>query len=158
MIGQSSDAAERSAHVTRGPAAEGAALHPILERKNEAGQTTGQLRVVVELREENARLRAALHRISLGSQNSGATKEDLGREARNALDPAPTEDATFLARMLGAAETGERVTEDDVARLRRLANWADAAPPPSWNGTLDKGETRRAVEAARTAMAEAHHA
>jgi hypothetical protein len=59
MSEQSKDAAERSAHVTRGPAAEGAALHPILERKNEKGQTTGQLRVVVELREENARLRNA---------------------------------------------------------------------------------------------------
>lgn len=30
-------------------------------------------------------LRAALHRISLGSQDSGTTKEFLGREARTAL-------------------------------------------------------------------------
>lgn len=30
-------------------------------------------------------LRAALHRISLGSQDSGTTKEGLGREARAAL-------------------------------------------------------------------------
>lgn len=37
------------------------------------------------LRAENARLREALHRISLGSQNSGTTKEYLGREARAAL-------------------------------------------------------------------------
>jgi len=35
--------------------------------------------------DEIDRLRAALHRISLGSQNSGTTKEDLGREARAAL-------------------------------------------------------------------------
>ena len=35
---------------------------------------------------ENARLREALHCISLGSQNSGTTKEDLGREARAALE------------------------------------------------------------------------
>ena len=34
---------------------------------------------------EIVRLRAALHRISLGSQNSGTTKEYLGREARAAL-------------------------------------------------------------------------
>ncbi len=34
---------------------------------------------------ENEKLRAALHRISLGSQNSGTTKEYLGREARAAL-------------------------------------------------------------------------
>ena len=32
------------------------------------------------------KLEAALHRISLGSQNSGATKEGLGREARKALE------------------------------------------------------------------------
>ena len=34
---------------------------------------------------ENERLREALHRISLGSQNSMTTKEDLGKEARAAL-------------------------------------------------------------------------
>jgi hypothetical protein len=34
---------------------------------------------------ERDRLLEALHRISLGSQNSGTTKEDLGREARTAL-------------------------------------------------------------------------
>lgn len=32
-----------------------------------------------------AALEEALHRISLGSQNSGTTKESLGREARRAL-------------------------------------------------------------------------
>lgn len=32
------------------------------------------------------RLEKALHRISLGSQNSGTTKEDLGREARAELE------------------------------------------------------------------------
>ena len=35
--------------------------------------------------ERSERLRAALHRISLASQNSGTTKEFLGREARVAL-------------------------------------------------------------------------
>ncbi len=34
---------------------------------------------------EIERLREALHRISLGSQNSGTTKESLGAEARKAL-------------------------------------------------------------------------
>lgn len=38
-----------------------------------------------EAADEIDRLWAALHRISLGSQNSGTTKEDLGREARTAL-------------------------------------------------------------------------
>ena len=41
-----------------------------------------QLGLIIE---ERDRLREALHRISLGSQNSGTTKEDLGREARAAL-------------------------------------------------------------------------
>jgi hypothetical protein len=35
--------------------------------------------------DEIDRLRASLHRISLGSQNSGTTKEDLGQYARAAL-------------------------------------------------------------------------
>jgi hypothetical protein len=35
---------------------------------------------------ENAKLRKALHHISLGSQNSSTTKEHLGREARTALE------------------------------------------------------------------------
>jgi len=35
--------------------------------------------------DEIERLRKALHRISLGSQNSGTTKENLGAEARQAL-------------------------------------------------------------------------
>jgi hypothetical protein len=34
---------------------------------------------------EIERLRAVLHRISLGSQDSGTTKKDLGKEARAAL-------------------------------------------------------------------------
>jgi hypothetical protein len=42
------------------------------------------LRDALELPEVQA-LKAALHRISLGSQDSGTTKESLGREARAAL-------------------------------------------------------------------------
>ena len=38
-----------------------------------------------QLSDENTRLRAALHCISLGSQNSMTSKQDLGREARVAL-------------------------------------------------------------------------
>lgn len=37
------------------------------------------------LSDENERLRAVLHQISLGSQNSSETKESLGRAARVAL-------------------------------------------------------------------------
>lgn len=78
------------------------------------------------------------------------------------LDPAtvrvqptlvPSDAAAFLSRILAAAQAGERVTAEDVAELRRLADWADAAPPQGWNGTLDKGEAARAVEAARKRLA-----
>jgi hypothetical protein len=67
--------------------------------------------------------------------------------------PATTDAEAFLARILAAAQAGERVTAEDVARLRHLADWADAAPAPGWDGTLDKGEAARAVEAARKRMA-----
>ena len=40
---------------------------------------------MLKLLDENARLQGVLHRISLGSQNSGTTKESLGREAREAI-------------------------------------------------------------------------
>ena len=40
---------------------------------------------------EIARLREALHRISLGSQDSGTSKASLGKEARAALDAARKE-------------------------------------------------------------------
>lgn len=67
--------------------------------------------------------------------------------------PTPTSDtAAFLARMRAAAETGERVTADDVALLRKLADWADSPPAPGWNGTLDRGEAMRAIEAAERRM------
>lgn len=69
-------------------------------------------------------------------------------EARGTM----TDDDAFLAMMLTAAQTGTRVTAEDVARLRRLADWADAAPPAGWNGTLDKHETARAVDAAKERM------
>ena len=58
-------------------------------------------------------------------------------------------DEAFLAHMLAAAEAGATVTAAEVARLRRLADWADAPLPPCWSGTVDPGEVRRAVDAAR---------
>ncbi|UPY35528.1 hypothetical protein [Sediminicoccus sp. KRV36] len=69
--------------------------------------------------------------------------------------PSPTEAEAFLDRMMHAAQSGSPVTAEDVARLRRLADWADAAPAPGWNGTLDRGETARAIHAARERMADA---
>jgi hypothetical protein len=55
-------------------------------------QPTPTMGDALELPEVRA-LKDALHRISLGSQNSGTTKEDLGREAR-----------TALAKLTGGAE------------------------------------------------------
>lgn len=74
MSGQSSSAAERSAHVTRGaaPSAPAPSESTILERKNEAGQTVAELRVVAELRAQNERLRAALRELLPG--NLGANR------------------------------------------------------------------------------------
>lgn len=63
--------------------------------------------------------------------------------------PPATDDAEFLTRILVCARLGERVTAEDVARLRKLADWADSAPPPCWDGRLDSHETARAVAAAR---------
>jgi hypothetical protein len=69
-----------------------------------------------------------------------------------AADAPATDDAFFLASMLARAEAGERVTLAEVSRLRRMADWADAPPCPGWDGTLDAGETRRAVEDAKGRM------
>lgn len=68
MSEQRTDAAERSAHVTRGSqsaptpiAADAAPLPPlVLEYKNAAGQLVGELRVVHDLRAQVQRLRSAL--------------------------------------------------------------------------------------------------
>lgn len=57
-------------------------------------------------------------------------------------------DKAFLARILKASFSGEQVTQADVDRLRKLCDWADTPAPPGWDGTLDKHEAGRAVEAA----------
>lgn len=75
--------------------------------------------------------------------------EGLVAELLAALRATPCDAEAFLLRMVTAAMNGEGVTPEDVAKLRKLADWADAPPPPTWNGTLDKGETARAVAAAR---------
>lgn len=72
-------------------------------------------------------------------------------EARNPASATDTE--AFLNGMMDAAQSGRTVSAEDVARLCRLADWADAAPAPGWNGTLDRGETARAVNAARERLA-----
>jgi hypothetical protein len=83
-------------------------------------------------------------------RDMAATLED---HARHMEEREPTDAEAFLARMAAAAEAGERVTAADVARLKRLADWADAAPAPGWDGTLDRGETARAISAARERLA-----
>lgn len=64
----------------------------------------------------------------------------------------PSDGEAFLTAMARAAECQTPVTAADVSRLRRMADWADAAPAPGWNGTLDRGETARAINAARERM------
>jgi hypothetical protein len=64
----------------------------------------------------------------------------------------PRTDAAFLTDLLRRVEARERVSLTDVARLRRLADWADAPPCPGWDGTLDVGETRRGVADAKRRM------
>lgn len=57
---QTNDAAERSAHVTRGVVQSGGVVLPLIrETKNEKGQTVAQLECVVQLEARLARLRAA---------------------------------------------------------------------------------------------------
>ena len=62
--------------------------------------------------------------------------------------PHHADDIAFLARILEAAENETRVSHEDIARLRKLADWADAPPPAKWYGIIDKNETKRAVAAA----------
>jgi hypothetical protein len=67
------------------------------------------------------------------------------------LPPPPTssDDEFFLSQITVTVQNGIPVSSADVARLRRLANWAECVPPPSWNGTLDKYEAFRAIADAR---------
>lgn len=90
MSGQSKDAAERSAHVTRGASVPaGAGLHPVAEWKNERGQTVAAARGVVELRQENARLREALEIIAGKRQCIDNLMSNVD-VARAALTPRPS--------------------------------------------------------------------
>jgi hypothetical protein len=67
--------------------------------------------------------------------------------------PPLCEDLAFLSDLLARVEARETVTLEDVTRLRRLADWADAPPAPGWNGTLDIEEARRGVADARRRLA-----
>lgn len=49
------------------------------------GRQESNLQMIGRALDDLTKQRAALHRISLGAQNSGTTKEGLGREARAAL-------------------------------------------------------------------------
>lgn len=79
-------------------------------------------------------------------RDMAATLADLAQRMHAC---APTDAEAFLARMATAAEARTPVTAADVAHLRRLADWADAPPAPGWDGTIDRGEAMRAIEAAK---------
>lgn len=106
-----------------------------------------------KLEAENARLRAAV--------DAQAVVRDMRVEItegfRQISAPTPgTEDEQFFTRILACAQAGDRVTAEDVAHLRKLADWADCAPPPFWDGRLDRNETARAVAAARELIRKSH--
>ena len=63
--------------------------------------------------------------------------------------PAHADDIAFLNRILEDAQNETRVTIEDIARLRKMADWADAPPPAKWYGIIDKNEAARAVAAAK---------
>lgn len=63
--------------------------------------------------------------------------------------PAHADDIAFLNRILEDAQNETRVTIEDIARLRKMADWADAPPPAKWYGIIDRNEAARAVTAAK---------
>jgi len=63
-------------------------------------------------------------------------------------------DEEFLLYIEYAIKVANRITPDDLARLRKLAQWADPPVPPQWDGRVDKGEVMRAVLRARTLLNE----
>jgi hypothetical protein len=67
-------------------------------------------------------------------------------------EPAPDADAAFLTAILARAQAGGKATHEEIARLKRLADWADAPPAPGWDGTMDVREVEHAVEDARGRM------
>ena len=85
-------ASERDAEYWKERAEKAEAALAEYKRISESGESLGgelEERVRrMEVEAEIARLREALHRISLGSQDSGTSKEYLGKEARAAIDAA----------------------------------------------------------------------
>lgn len=65
------------------------------------------------------------------------------------MSPDKEEKIAFLNRIIDDSQEGMPMTSEDVARLRKLADWADAPPPPKWYGIIDKNEAARAVAAAK---------
>ena len=61
----------------------------------------------------------------------------------------PCDDRSFLAWVESQVEEGQKFTQANVDRLRRLAEWADTPAPLNWDGTLDRMEATRAIKDAR---------
>lgn len=75
-------------------------------------------------------------------------------QALIAQDANPNEAEAFIADFLARVEARETVSAADVARIKSLAHWADAAPAPGWNGSVVLEEARRCVADARRRLAE----
>jgi hypothetical protein len=89
---------------------------------------------------------AVLHRYNRDMGDVMEVRRLLGR-------PEPTNtDAAFLTAILARAQAGGKATHDEIARLKRLADWADAPPAPGWDGTMDVREVEHAVKDAMGRM------
>jgi hypothetical protein len=98
----------------------------------------------------------AMHSLCAWHPDAGFCVDELREPTHWMPLPAPpdpgNDDTTFLDVFLQRVEAGEPVTLEEVARLKRLADWADVPPPPGWMGRANLEETRRAVADARKHM------
>ncbi len=61
-------------------------------------------------------------------------------------------DREFLVWILHQAESSNSLEWEHVARLKRLAEYADTPKPVNWSGAVDVYAVRRAVNRAKKIM------
>ena len=62
------------------------------------------------------------------------------------------DDGEFLGWILHQAESCNSLEWEHVARLKRLADYADTPKPVNWTGAVDVHVVKRAVDRARKIM------